>query len=98
MGTAHWNHTATLLPNGQVLVTGGNFEGPGSAELYDPTTGTWTRTNSIHPSRSFHTATLLPNGNVLVPGGSSRYGILSLAQLYKTASTPRLRPTPFSRP
>jgi N-acetylneuraminic acid mutarotase len=86
MGAAREEHTATLLLNGQVLVAGGN-EDPGSAELYDPASGSWTRTNNLSPSRARHTATLLPNGQVLVAGGQalSRYGILSRAQLYKSA-------------
>jgi hypothetical protein len=81
------NHTATLLSNGQVLVTGGNDD-PGSAELYDPATRTWTRTNNLSPSRARHTATLLASGNVLVAGGQTffRYGyIFARSQLYKSA-------------
>jgi hypothetical protein len=80
----HWNHTATLLTNGQVLITGGNYNyfpspGPGyiataSAELYDPVLGTWKATNSMTAARVNHTATLLPNGQVLVTGGSAIYG------------------------
>jgi len=86
MGAARINHTATLLLNGQLLVTGGN-EDPGSAELYDPASGSWTRTNNLSPSRARHTATLVPNGQVLVAGGQAlpRYGILSRAQLYESA-------------
>jgi len=86
MAAARINHTATLLLNGQVLVTGGN-EDPGSAEVYDPASGSWTRTNNLSPSRARHTATLLPNGQVLVAGGQAlfRYGILSRSQLYKSA-------------
>ena len=86
MTAARINHTATLLLNGQVLVTGGN-EDPGSAEVYDPASGSWTRTNNLSPSRARHTATLLPNEQVLVAGGQAlfRYGILSRAQLYKSA-------------
>jgi N-acetylneuraminic acid mutarotase len=73
--TARNSHTATLLPNGKVLVAGGRgFAGPGgnalsSAEVYDPTTGTWTPTASLLNARYSHTATLLPNGKVLVSGG-----------------------------
>ncbi len=64
-------HTATLLPNGKVLVAGGfGSSGPlASAELYDPATGPWSPTGSLATARYVHTATLLPNGKVLVAGG-----------------------------
>src|SRR5213076_2153914 len=64
-------HTATLLPNGKVLVAGGgDINGiRASAELYDPASGTWSATGSLATARSGHTATLLPNGKVLVAGG-----------------------------
>ena len=66
-------HTATMLPNGKVLVVGGyNSSGNtiGSAELYDPGTGTWSATGSLAAVRAFHTATLLASGKVLVAGGA----------------------------
>ncbi len=46
LSTARMNHTATLLPNGQVLVAGGLGNGGAlaSAELFDPATGRWTAT------------------------------------------------------
>ena len=66
-------HTATLLPNGKVLVAGGN-DGAGynlaSAELYDPDTGTWAATGSMAFRRIYTSATLLPNGKVLLAGGT----------------------------
>ena len=51
--TRGW-HTATLLPNGQVLVVGGDGAGSdlASAELYDPATGTWTETGPMHTRAS----------------------------------------------
>jgi hypothetical protein len=79
--------TATLLTNGQVLVAGGisAISGPqSSSELYDPDTGTWTITGSMHASRySNHAAVLLPNGQVLVSGGAlGGIGPLSSSVLY----------------
>ncbi len=70
MAAARAQHTATLLPNGKVLVSGGyNGSPPASAELYDPATGVWTTTGSLATGRYAHTATLLPSGKVLVGGG-----------------------------
>jgi N-acetylneuraminic acid mutarotase len=56
--------TATVLPDGRVLVAGGDV-----VEIYDPATGTWSAAASLHVGRSYHTATLLNNGQVLVAGG-----------------------------
>ena len=74
-----FGHTATLFPNGKVLVAGGggfpcsgNFcysTVNGSAELYDPASGTWSPTGSLIQRRTGHSATLLQNGQVLVVGG-----------------------------
>ena len=85
MGTPRYGHTATLLPNGKVLVAGGS-PGLSSAELYDPATGSWTATGSLSTARYFHTATLLPTGKVLVAGGLGPSGYLSSAELYDPAS------------
>jgi len=66
-------HTATLLLDGRVLVTGGDdrFLHPlASAELFDPRTGTFSPTGSMATPRDFHVATLLLDGRVLVTGGS----------------------------
>ena len=79
---ARADSTATLLPNGQVLVVGGEDT---SAELYNPSTGTWTTTGSLHTARIYDTMTLLTGGRVLVTGGyntTSTINILASAELY----------------
>jgi hypothetical protein len=73
MHTNRYAHTATLLPDGRVLVAGGT-DGINllkSAELYDPTNGTWTVVGSMGTGRYFHSATALPNGRVLLIGGNA---------------------------
>ena len=73
MTSPRYAHTATLLLDGRVLITGGDdmFRHPiASAELYDPKTGTFSPTGSMKAARSFHVATLLADGRVLVTGGS----------------------------
>ncbi|MET0502941.1 MAG: kelch repeat-containing protein [Candidatus Binatia bacterium] len=79
------DHTATLLPNGKVLVVGGASEKFGfhdTAELYDPATGTWNLTGSLSEFRAEHTATLLPDGKVLVAGGAGYDLPIESAELY----------------
>ncbi len=86
-------HRATLLSDGEVLVTGGNLATPTSsgakvnegamAEIYNPATGKWRLTGAMNQGRSSHTATLLPDGKVLVAGGATNSIMrLSSAELY----------------
>lgn len=82
LNTARGDHAATLLTNGTVLVEGGFECNPSdcqasevdmtsSAEIYDPTTGVFSRTGNLATARQVHTATLLSNGAALVAGGWS---------------------------
>ncbi len=71
MTTVRSGHTATLLSNGKVLVSGGSGSGYlASTELYDPAADMWTVANSMNTTHGWHTATLLTNGKVLVAGGA----------------------------
>ncbi|HEV2721914.1 MAG TPA: kelch repeat-containing protein, partial [Thermoanaerobaculia bacterium] len=89
---ARQEHTATLLPNGKVLIAGGGSSvSLATAELYDPATGFFTLTGSMATARDRHTATLLQNGNVLIVGGKGTdSGVFSPAlgpaELYDPAS------------
>jgi hypothetical protein len=96
MPQAHANHTATLLRDGTVLVVGGErMGGPDrdlspneslrmAADLYDPSTGTWTPAGIMTEPRLYHAATLLPDGRILVTGGGSLLedGSLATAEVY----------------
>jgi hypothetical protein len=89
MTTGRVNHTATLLPNGQVLIAGGQhpeYTALASAELYDPGTGAFTATGSMIHARYGHTATLLPSGLVLVAGGVGDEAAPGSAELYDPAT------------
>jgi WD40 repeat protein len=81
--------TATLLPDGKVLIAGEDFPGAtgrGRAELYDPVTGTFsTNGDMVTRSRQGHTATLLPDGTVLLSGGSNSSAVIASAEIYHPA-------------
>ena len=68
---ARYVHTTTLLDNGKVLVAGGldDVGATDSAELYDPSTGTWSAIAPLPDPRVGHTATRLSDGKVLIFGG-----------------------------
>lgn len=73
LDTPRAGFTATLLPNGEVLVAGGvdNADKPlDTAEIYDPINGTWRYTGSFAGARFDHAATRLADGRVLIVGGS----------------------------
>ena len=63
-----FEHTATLMPSGEVLVVGG-YPALVRTEVYNPSTDTWRETGRLAVARQRHTATLMPSGQVLVVGG-----------------------------
>jgi hypothetical protein len=79
------DHAATLLPSGEVLITGG-YNGSrilASVEVFEPAVGAWSSAPSLNIARARHTATLLPDGRVLVAGGAGENGVaLATAELF----------------
>jgi N-acetylneuraminic acid mutarotase len=84
MLAARSSDTATLLPDGNVLVAGGYGANGAldSAELYDPISGSWSATGKMITARGGHTATLLLDGRVLVVGGDGTSEKPRTAELY----------------
>ncbi len=107
MTKARDNHTATLLPDGTVLIAGGGLDvyGPPpccvsdqTAESYDPITGTFGSVTSMTAGRGYHTATLLNDGRVLLAGGvyfdsrTQRIGPPNILASAETYTPPNLVP------
>ena len=89
--------TATLLPNGKVLIAGGanRSRALSSTEIYDPATNTFAAsTPSMNVAREFATAALLPNGKVLIAGGVNSSGVISSTEIYDPATNTFAASTP----
>jgi hypothetical protein len=97
MSIAHWFHRSVLLPDGRVLVVGGNVGQFSTAviEAFDPVSESFAITGNLTKARNSHTATLLPKGGVLVTGGSYRFSgvdapesiVLASSELYSPGSS-----------
>ena len=88
MNVARAVHTATLLPDGRVLIAGG-FRAEGtsevaiaSTEIFDPDTNTFTLAGNMNEPRVGHISVLLPDGKVLLAGGWNETSRSSTAELY----------------
>ena len=86
MMRARSGHTATILANDKILVTGGDLFG--SAEIYDPETQSFSLvTGSLNTPRKFHSAILLQNGQVMIVGGvNAQEAMLNTAEVFDPAS------------
>lgn len=86
MGTARIFHTATRLPDGTVLIVGGqdpSHQDLDTVEIYHPATHSFTSGSPLPSPRSHHTATALGNGDVLVAGGIGPSGVLDTGTVYR---------------
>jgi hypothetical protein len=75
-GAPAWGQSATTLPDGTVLLVGGEGRAA-SAAVYDPRTGALRPVGTLAAPRAWHTATLLPDGTVVVAGGTGADGQLA---------------------
>jgi hypothetical protein len=87
MTVARAMHTATFIgPSNQVLIAGGidsSGNALASAEVFNPTTNSFTAVGSMHSARFDHAAALLSNGKVLITGGEDGSGnTLNTAEVY----------------
>ena len=78
LSTPRGAHRAVLLPDGSVLVVGGN--GVQTAERYDPQANKWTSAGTMRSQRIGFTATMLHDGRVLIVGDASE------AEIYDPAT------------
>jgi len=83
----------SILPNGQVLITGGDAAvaliGVPNASIYDPVGGGWTYLPNMNAGRFYPTNTVLPNGDVVVLSGeiSPQLGVDPLPQVWQLSSS-----------
>src|SRR5205823_3522093 len=107
LATTRAGHAAVLLEDGRVLIAGGTRAlAPGtppvnldSAEIYDPATGAWTATGSMHVKRNEPILTLLPDGRVFVSGATRVPGPdAKSAEIYDPATGQWTRVADMSSP
>ena len=94
MSTPRTHHTASLLPGGTVLVAGGvpntinGTPAKATAEIYSPTTGTFSPTGSMTTQREYAQDTVLVNGNPLIAGGDDGIKVMSTTEIYYSTRWP----------
>jgi hypothetical protein len=102
MTEARASGTATLMPDGRVLLTGG-YPGEGmaptaSAEIFDPGSETFVETRPMTSARANHSASLLPDGRVLVSGGQGADGALASTEIFDPRTEAFTAGQPLSAP
>lgn len=92
MSMSRMYHMLTVLPDGRALVAGGytphnNLHSLLSAEIYSPSTNTWSSVGDMHEKRTFGSLEVLPNGNALVIGGSDSGVQSKTAEVFNPATS-----------
>jgi hypothetical protein len=93
LATPRASHSATVLPDGTLLIAGGFRKGPdgrsqvytATTEIFDPVSGEVRAGPSMVEARSGHIAAELPDGGVLLAGGWNERGLVRSAEIYDPA-------------
>jgi hypothetical protein len=82
--TARSGNTATVLPDGRVLIVGGvaDEQTLSSVEIYDPGSDRFTPGPPMGTARTNHTATLVHDGRVLITGGENSAGVIRSSEVF----------------
>ena len=89
LSTPRGDHTTVLLNDGRVLVQGG---GDGetisyiTAEIYDPTSRTWSKATNLGTAPRDHRSLVRDDGRVLITGGVDHFGVTFTAESYNSAT------------
>lgn len=108
MNIPRWDHRAYRLPDGRVLISGGDrfLFSTSLVELFDPVSGSFAMAGNLIQGRKLHTTTLLKSGNVLVVGGiydfsgsnAPEYTVLATSELYSPDSKTSVEELPLKTP
>ncbi|CAF4573102.1 unnamed protein product [Rotaria socialis] len=82
LNIGRYQHTASTLPDGNILVVGGYGIYDNIPELFDSLTNIWTETAGMSTALDGHTALTLSNGNAIVIGGYNLFGYSKKAELF----------------
>lgn len=90
LAVGRYEHTATHLGDGRVLVAGGTHDkepyATASAEVWDPTSRQWTRASDMTVERRKHMAVSLDDGRVLVVGGTRGDWSLTSTEIWEPST------------
>jgi len=89
MTSQRFAHAASRLPDGRILICGGAdsfFTILSTAEIFDPSTGTFVATNNMAGPRWGHNNTQLSDGRILITGGGDFDGNLGSAEIFTSGT------------
>jgi hypothetical protein len=91
-----WGHTATALPDGRVVIAGGDtpLTLTQFVDIFDPVENTLTTVGTLVSPRRGHAATLLSDGRVVIAGGFTGHSMVDVVEIFDPENL-SLTPAPF---